>query len=98
MEGQADTCPGLGIAGATVGRPSFTPMEVDVEQASKVQLLTAEDVARRFKVSPKSVHRWAAARQIRSFRLGQRTVRFDPSDVEAFLKVRGTDGTNRGNY
>ena len=51
-----------------------------------VDLLTPQDVARLFRVDPKTVTRWAARRQITSIRTPGGHRRFRRTDIEALLR------------
>ena len=51
------------------------------------ELLTVGDVARLFKVSKITIHRWKANGELRFVKLGPGSVRFRPEDVEAFIKA-----------
>jgi excisionase family DNA binding protein len=51
-------------------------------------LLTVGEVARRLRLSPDHVRRLVKSGQLHAARLGHRTVRFDPIDVEAFIAAR----------
>ncbi len=50
------------------------------------QLLAAPDVARKFKVHPKTIFAWAASGRLPSVRLGRRCVRFRLEDVERLIR------------
>ena len=52
-------------------------------------LLTPSEVARRFKVDPKTVTRWAKAGQLSSFRTLGGHRRFKASEVEALINDKG---------
>lgn len=54
-------------------------------------LLTAEEVGHRLGLSSKSVRRLATAGNLPSVRLGDRMLRFDPDDVEAFIAARKSE-------
>lgn len=49
------------------------------------ELLTTLQVARRFKVTPSTVSRWAKRGLLASLRTPGGTLRFRPADVDAFL-------------
>lgn len=50
-------------------------------------LLTADQVAARFQVSPKTVYNWARTGRIPAIRPSPGCVRFDPEAVEAFASA-----------
>lgn len=52
---------------------------------SDSDLLSTLDVARRFKVTPSTVSRWAKRGKLASLRTPGGTLRFRPADVAAFL-------------
>ena len=52
-------------------------------------LLTPSEVARRFKVDPKTVTRWAKAGKLSSFRTLGGHRRFKASEVEALINDKG---------
>lgn len=51
-------------------------------------LLTAEELARRLRLRPSTVKRWAQAGIIPVLRLTSRVVRFDPDQVDRVLRER----------
>ena len=53
------------------------------------ELLTAEELAQRLAVSPRTVRRWAKETRIPEVRASARVRRFDYEDVLAALKQRG---------
>ena len=53
--------------------------------AALVELLTAEDVGRRFRVHPRTILAAARRGDLPAVRLGRRTVRFRPADVERYV-------------
>lgn len=52
---------------------------------SDTSLLSTLEVARRFKVTPSTVSRWAKRGLLASVRTPGGTLRFRPADVEAFF-------------
>lgn len=54
------------------------------------QLLTAEELAARLRVSPDTIKVWAREKRIPTVRLGHKTLRFDFAEV--MRAVRGVDG------
>ena len=50
-------------------------------------LLTAQELARRWAVSVKTLRRWAVSEGLPSIRLG-RVLRFEPGDVSRWLSAR----------
>jgi excisionase family DNA binding protein len=50
------------------------------------RLLTAGDVAERLELHPRTVLRLAREGRLRRVKLGHRTVRFVPEDVEAYIE------------
>lgn len=52
-------------------------------------LLTPSEVAKRFKVDPKTVTRWAKAGKLSSFRTLGGHRRFKASEVEALINAKG---------
>lgn len=52
-------------------------------------MLTISDVAEECAVDPRTVRRWIASGQLRATRLGRRTVRIDPADVDSMLGAIG---------
>jgi len=65
---------------------------VAVKREDDDQLLTAGDVAREFRVDPKTVGRWAAARRIKSFKTPGGHRRYRRGDVRAVLEADETTG------
>lgn len=62
------------------------------------QLLTAEEVARRWQVRPSHVYRLAREHQIPTVKLG-RYVRFHPGAIEAFERGETAENSNnRSSY
>ncbi len=53
-------------------------------------LLSAAQVAARLGLSAKSVRRLALAGTLRSVRVSDRIIRFDPADIETFIAERTT--------
>jgi excisionase family DNA binding protein len=53
-------------------------------------LLTPSEVARRFKVDPKTVTRWANAGKLSSFKTLGGHRRFKASEVEALINPKGS--------
>jgi len=49
-------------------------------------LMTAQDVAERLKIKPKTVYNMAAAGTIPCVRIGERTVRFDPERLDQWIR------------
>ena len=56
------------------------------------ELLTVEEAAKLLKVSAKTIRRWYQEGKIPCYRLGYRTVRIFPSEVESYLQ-RKKSGT-----
>lgn len=52
------------------------------------QLMTAEDVGKLLNVAVAEVWRMARSGALPCIRLGHRTLRFDPSDVQAYIDAR----------
>ena len=52
-----------------------------------MRFFTVDEVARQLYVSPRTVHRWIADRQLAVHRFG-RSVRVSEDDLRAFLAVR----------
>jgi|LSQX01.2.fsa_nt_gb excisionase family DNA binding protein len=50
-------------------------------------LLTAEELAVKLGVSKDTIRRWRRSGKLPSVKLGERMIRFRPSDVEAFLQT-----------
>ncbi len=50
------------------------------------ELLTAEEVGDRIRVSPETVREWARAGRIPAYRLTRKTIRFDLAEVLAVLR------------
>ena len=48
--------------------------------------MTAQDVAERLKIKPKTVYNMAAAGTIPCVRIGERTVRFDPERLDQWIR------------
>jgi excisionase family DNA binding protein len=57
-------------------------------------LLSANEVARRFSVTPLSVYRWSRSGRLRPIRIG-RLLRFPLEEVERFLKSEADTRINR---
>ena len=51
------------------------------------EFLTAEDVAKVFKVAPHKINLWASTKKIRATKIGRRWL-FTQADVEAYEKKR----------
>lgn len=49
-------------------------------------LYTADEIARRCQVSPKTIQRWARDGKLKHYILGHRTLRFSEEHVEQFLE------------
>lgn len=66
-----------------------------MKQTNGKELLTAEEVGERVRVSPDTVKEWARAGRVPCYRLGRKTIRFDLAEVIAALRdacpVRGGD-------
>ncbi len=56
-----------------------------IEPAELPQLLTADDVGKILGRHPRTVINLARDGELRAIRLGHRTVRFEPRDVEAYI-------------
>lgn len=56
-------------------------------QKIDVRFFTVGDIAQQLNVSPRTVHRWIADRQLIVHRIG-RSVRVSQADLKAFLAVR----------
>lgn len=54
-----------------------------------LQLLTAPELARAFKLNPQTLYRLARRGLIPSIRIGKKVLRFDPIQVRAALEARG---------
>ena len=52
------------------------------------ELLTAEELSRRLKVSPETVRKWARQAKIPVIRISPKVLRFDTEAVEAVLAER----------
>lgn len=52
----------------------------------RLRLLTPEQAAKDLQVCTKTVLRWGRQGKLKSFRLGWRTVRFDPEDVSRMVR------------
>lgn len=59
------------------------------ENEDEEKLLTPSEVARLFKVDPKTVTRWAKAEKLSSFRTLGGHRRFKASEVEALINAKG---------
>lgn len=53
-----------------------------------MELLTAKEVAGLWRVSPKTVIRWARSGRLPSIALGARSVRFDRGEMERWFETR----------
>jgi excisionase family DNA binding protein len=51
-------------------------------------LLSAEEVADQLKVSPLTVYRWAKAKELPHVKLGARTLRFNETDIEEYIRKK----------
>jgi excisionase family DNA binding protein len=56
-----------------------------IEPAELPKLLTADDVGKILGRHPRTVTNLARDGQLRAIRLGHRSVRFDPVDVQAYI-------------
>jgi excisionase family DNA binding protein len=56
------------------------------------ELLTPAEVARMFRVNPKTVTRWAQSGKLRSVRTLGGRLRFYRSDIERAIEAGGADG------
>jgi excisionase family DNA binding protein len=54
------------------------------------ELLTPSEVAKKFRVDPKTVTRWAKAGKLTSFRTLGGHRRFKASEVEALINTKGS--------
>jgi excisionase family DNA binding protein len=52
--------------------------------------LRAEEVAEMLAMSRRQVYRWAAERRMPAIKFGPGAVRFDPEDIEAWLRQKKT--------
>jgi excisionase family DNA binding protein len=67
--------------------------DVDVDEDT---LLTIEQVARRFQLTPRTVRNMVIRGELRATRIGRKVLRFKPAWVEAYLDGRGMrTGTRR---
>lgn len=57
-------------------------------------LIGVAEVGKRLGLPPRTVTRLARAGELPSVRLGERTLRFDPNDVEAFIASRKTEAAS----
>ena len=57
---------------------------------------TAEELARRFKVSPRTISVWVRSRKIPFIRFGPKTIRFDARAVAEALTVSPEPATTGG--
>ena len=64
--------------------------------AQEERLLTPGEVAALFRVDPKTVSRWAAAKRITSIRTPGGHRRFRESDVRALLRGEEPNAANNG--
>ena len=60
-------------------------MQSPLQKQDMATLMTPEDVASLFKVTPKTIYKWAKNNEIPHIRLG-RTVRFNREAIKAFLR------------
>ena len=56
------------------------------ESKQAVQLLKTKDVARRLSCSAWQVKQLVEAGELRSLRIGVRSIRFEPADLEQYIK------------
>lgn len=56
------------------------------------ELLTANELAQRLRLKSEMVRSWARDGTIPSYRLGHKTIRFDPVEVIEALRVRRSGG------
>ncbi len=54
---------------------------------AKLKFFTVREVASQLSVSQRTVHRWAAQRELAVYRFG-RSVRISEADLQTFLAVR----------
>ena len=59
-------------------------------------ILSAEEVCARIKISPRLLRDWTRLRLIPSHRLGHRTVRYRASDIDAFIERKRRDAFGEG--
>jgi excisionase family DNA binding protein len=74
--------------GALLAARVCTPPVAASTREPEGGLLDAPAVARLLGVKCAAVYRWARSGELKSFRPGAGTVRFDPADVESFKKAR----------
>ena len=56
-------------------------------------LLTSNEIAERFKVSPHTVYTWRKRGLLRAYKLGGGAVRFEEADVQQFMNDSRGRGT-----
>src|SRR5918992_1027656 len=56
--------------------------------STRRRLLRAEEVAEMLAMSRRQVYRWAAERRMPAIKFGPGAVRFDPEDIEAWLRQK----------
>ncbi len=59
------------------------------------ELLTAEELGKRLRLTTETVRRWAREGMIPAIRISPRVVRFDPVDVEVALRQTAESKANR---
>jgi len=62
-----------------------------LSESKDEELLTPSEVARKFKVDPKTVTRWAKAGKLTSFKTLGGHRRYKASEVEALISSKGNE-------
>lgn len=62
-----------------------------MSESKDEELLTPSEVARKFKVDPKTVTRWAKAGKLTSFKTLGGHRRYKASEVEALISSKGNE-------
>jgi excisionase family DNA binding protein len=75
------------VAGLFSGRKSANFFDVSVTEPSS--LLTVEEVATRFNVTPRTVYNWASNGALPTVRVGRGFLRFPKADIERILNGNG---------
>lgn len=76
--------------------PNVTAMGLGIRESKLEELFTAEEVAKKLKVTPSAIFKWAKKGIIPSYRIHEKCLRFKERDIGAFIeRGRGVGFSNR---